>query len=411
MAGIGKLIVVSAALAAGMPATAQDTGDRPSDVVAWEALADQIRDTGTAFLSSSHSSDPVTRAEGIRYLARQLAIAIDTMMSEAEPQPTLRLTISDIRKTGLDAAEAKYTDAAIDPKGTYRLWGKLGTARHIAIQLYGMPVAGASLNQLDLQPKADGSFEAMIAAERPAGWSGPWLKIAPNDNKLYIREYFDDWEKEQPSEFYIARVGSQPQAIPLDQARANTLIASIGDEFHSRLPVWIEKTEAIRARGENHLDPPLPASSTMGLQDNRYGFGWFTLKPDEALIIEMDPPKARLWSFELGNYWWESFDFVNHTSSLTRKQTLPSADGRYRIVVSLNDPGIANWLDTAGHAEGVILYRFILGEGDLPVPTMRKVPFRSLSALSAADFPRITPDRREAEIRMRRQHAARRWAP
>ena len=53
----------------------------------------------------------------------------------------------------------------------------------------------------------------------------------------------------------------------------------------------------------------------------------------------------------LGNYWWETIDYANHQSSLNGFQAVLDDDGVFRAVVSARDPGVANWLDTAGHGQ------------------------------------------------------------
>ncbi len=46
-------------------------------------------------------------------------------------------------------------------------------------------------------------------------------------------------------------------------------------------------------------------------------------------------------------------------------------DGTFRIVVAHRDPGTPNWLDASGHAEGSVVFRWLLAEGDLPRPEFR----------------------------------------
>ena len=87
------------------------------------------------------------------------------------------------------------------------------------------------------------------------------------------------------------------------------------------------------------------------------------LAPDEALIIEdrlADPPVYT--GFNLSNFWGESYDYANHTSSLNDFQAKPDADGVVRYVVAHRDPGVANWLDPGGHERGTLVARFLLAE-------------------------------------------------
>ena len=49
-------------------------------------------------------------------------------------------------------------------------------------------------------------------------------------------------------------------------------------------------------------------------------------------------------------------------------------DGMLRVVIAHDDPGVANWLDTAGHSAGPVILRCVRTES-APVPTTRVVPF------------------------------------
>ena len=51
---------------------------------------------------------------------------------------------------------------------------------------------------------------------------------------------------------------------------------------------------------------------------------------------------------------------------------------RHTIVRAHNDPGVPNWLDTAGHREGTVFWRFMLPEEAHEAPQSRVVRFSDL---------------------------------
>jgi hypothetical protein len=167
--------------------------------------------------------------------------------------------------------------------------------------------------------------------------------------------------------------------------------------------------DQIRASHDNSL-APAGLMGDVGLGDILYGTGWFELEPDEAMLIELSAPDAVHWSFQLGNYWGEAIDFANYTSSTNGDQATASSDGRYRIVIAHNDPGVPNWLDTAGHREGMIFYRYHLAKSK-PMPTARVVKRSDLPALLPKDTVKITSVERRAEIDSRRAAITRRRTP
>jgi hypothetical protein len=85
------------------------------------------------------------------------------------------------------------------------------------------------------------------------------------------------------------------------------------------------------------------------------------------------------------------------------------SDGMFRAVVSPRDPGIANWLDPAGHAEGAMIYRWNQADG-APVPRTRVVKFADIRAALPAGTATVSPEERQAAIERRREHVRRRYA-
>ncbi|MBK7948868.1 MAG: DUF1214 domain-containing protein [Deltaproteobacteria bacterium] len=379
----------------------------------WIAFCERLKSVGGEILRADLPASELDRAEGQRYLLQRLSATIDEALDAESGPPIVSLYSHKLRKYGLDSADAKYMTARIEGAGTYRLYGTLGTAHHIAFQLTTSRAGWQSFESLsrdEIGADASGQFEILISPERPESWKKAWLRLDPRSTELLLREYFYDWENERPSEFSIERVDRAGESVPLDAAATTVLFDQIADQFAATVPKWLAPSLDDRIHRVNQLRPPAK-SATEGLRENAYGSGWFRLEPDQALLIELDPPRAHLWSFELGSFWWQSLDYVEHTSSLNGFQAVRSSDGRYRLIVALEDPGVPNWLDPVGHREGVILYRYQLEEGANTAPTARLVLLEELKKLLPADTPRVDRAAREAEIAMHRRHAARRWAP
>jgi hypothetical protein len=73
-----------------------------------------------------------------------------------------------------------------------------------------------------------------------------------------------------------------------------------------------------------------------------------------------------------------------------------------RFVVASRDPGVANWLDSAGHSNGAMLLRCVRTES-APVPTSRVVKFDEIGSVLPADTVMATPDARAEVISARRR--------
>ena len=380
---------------------------------AWNAFCDRLKETGREILREDLPASDLDRAEGQRYLLQRLSASIDEVLDGESGPPVVELYSHKLGKYGMDSADAKYSTARLAGDGSYRLYGTLGTAHHIAFQLVTNRdgyEAFDSISREDIPVDRAGNFELLISASRPMDWKGAWLRLHPRASEVLLREYFYDWANEGPSEFRIERLDRIAPSIPVTPVATDALFDEIGDLFAATVPKWFGPSLDDRAKRLNTLRPPAKSGSE-GLRENAYGSGWFRLGEDEVLLIELDEPTAHLWSFELGNFWWQSIDYVDHGSSLNGFQAVKSSDGRYRLVVALEDPGVPNWLDPAGHSEGVIIYRYQKAPDVNPIPVARVVARSKLRESLPADTPQVSADARRAEIRMRQQHAARRWAP
>ena len=101
-------------------------------------------------------------------------------------------------------------------------------------------------------------------------------------------------------------------------------------------------------------------------------------------------------------------DCVRHQVSLNQVQARADADGKLRYVVSASDPGVPNWLDTAGNSSGFVFLRWqgLPGPfGDADAPSAELVKLTDLRAKLPTDTPIVDATARAEQL------AARRHAP
>ena len=114
--------------------------------------------------------------------------------------------------------------------------------------------------------------------------------------------------------------------------------------------------------------------------DNLYMLGSFQLEPDEALIIRVQPPATRYWNLTLETRWHEIYDYLSRPTSRTLADVTPSPDGSVEFLVSHQDTGHPNWLDTSGHAFGFLTLRWLdVDHADVPMPELELVKMSSLA--------------------------------
>ena len=78
------------------------------------------------------------------------------------------------------------------------------------------------------------------------------------------------------------------------------------------------------------------------------------------------------------------------------------SDGLVRVVLCARDPGVANWLDTAGYSSGPIILRCVRTK-TAPTPTTRVVPFDDIDAALPSDTTKVTPKERKSILAARRR--------
>lgn len=96
-----------------------------------------------------------------------------------------------------------------------------------------------------------------------------------------------------------------------------------------------------------------------------YAHGYWTLRPDQALIVEVPPLESEFWNFQVDNYWMESLDYRYHRIHLNKHTAQYNPDGSATLVVAHRDPGRPNWLETAGHELGTMLFRIVGGRKEI----------------------------------------------
>lgn len=307
-----------------------------------------------------------------------------------------------------------YSTAEVDPAGTYRISGWRGTSRFVEItqqtfdmmtvgQLGGSPVPHThDLDELTIDDR--GWFEVVLSAERPAGHDGDWWPLDPRTKRLLMRKCSCDWAAEVDARVAIERL-DDPGAdmTPEETARR---IGDLRDWVLGMIGFDMALVRYYREHhGVNTFLRSTKIDSIGGLPTQAYYDGIHELAPDEALVIETDlPQRARYWQALVADDRFCTIDWVNRQSSLNDTQAHIDTDGRFRFVVSATDPGVPNWLDTAGVPWGVIQMRWNHAT-DFPDPTCVKLPVAEVRAHLPADTPVVTPEQRVEQLRRRREAA------
>jgi hypothetical protein len=383
-------------------------------VLDWRTYLDTLASLH-AWADRSAFEDSQLRQEAVQQLAMTAAQAYFVLFSQRTDAPQL-VTFTNPVVNSATNPDFMYLYAAIDANRTYRLSGTRGSSRFIhVVQNSGMigldEVPGPPLAMLDidsLEISEAGSFSVVMSAQR--GDKNDWWHLNPRASSISIRQAACDWDGEVDGRLALECLDAAPRGARLDASEiaARLLdVARFADRYLASLDALLG---ILRACPINTLQ--LNDWRQFGGLANQYYYqGRFEVGPREALVIESEIPRqSRYWGIVTLDELFNSLDWVNNQTSLNDSQAHLDSDGRFRAVLSLEDPKVPNWLDPVGCRRGLLQGRWFEASSG-PLPTLTKVPLVDLRDVLPADTPEVS-DAQRREMLQRRSRGAqyrRKW--
>ena len=407
--GIAALPFASLALAAfPIAAQAQTSAEAPA-VPGWDQLVESLRtlpERMLAKLPETMRGDPQVQQEIARLALESLTTSALGAIGGDGDAPQFLPSIGVVLNVGQPNADTIYRTAELAPGGSYRLTGKRGTLPLAVIaQLVPGERGGAMRPHLDLatlKVDADDRFDVLISAVRPAGYAGEWWELNPAATRLMMRMVSADWASEASPTISIERT-DRAVARPRPAAAAlEARLRALPQQVDMMALMFVGHVEQLRAEGFVNT---LKVFNVLfgALAGQFYYEGAYDLADDEALVIDSPvPAKCQYRSLILTNEIYETTDWINNHSSLNGAQAAPDSDGRLRVVISARDPGVRNWMDTAGYPRGAVQGRWT-GCDSQPIPEVHKVKLADLRKLLPKDVAMVTPAERQEILRQRRR--------
>ena len=403
-------VLAAAALPLAAKAQTSTPPAKTSAVPGWSELIGKLADLPDRMLArlpEAMRSDPQVQQEVARMALEALTSqGLDAIAGDPDA-PEFLPTINYAFNVGQPNADTLYRSARIDGAGSYRLRGKRGSLNQAVISQVVPRNAetGQGRTHIDLSKvKVDrqGRFDILLSPTKPEGYKGEWVELRPQAYRLMIRMVSADWAKEESPTLSIERLDKPVKRYRRLAADLEARLKALTGMVDMMALMFVDHVEKLRADGYVNKVKTFDITSAGGLVGQFYYEGAYDLAPDEALIVTSDLPKTcRYRSLILTNGIYETTDWYNNHSSLNQAQALPDSDGKLRIVIANTDPGIANWLDTAGHPKGLLQGRWMECDSH-PVPEVTKVKLSELRADLPADVRTVTPEQREAIVRERR---------
>jgi len=352
----------------------------------WDEFCDGLKEAGRRILANA-PEDVLSVTEGYRYLARMTRYAFNAQIDKPDPAyPAFNFASA---KIGADNPDFIYGSCAVRGSSDYLIKGRINDAFNFSLGAHhgalgseeGLQCAGfLALPQMQIEE--DGSFEiAASTREKP----GNWLKMIPETNNLIARCTLLDRKTDTSPELSIERLGAldesvgqppplTPQALATSLGTSLLMARGITEQFFGWTNHFRTHTNQLR------LLPAELSSFAKGDPNTIYRYSYFDLRDDEALVVDLKPPTCQYWNIQVANHWMESLDYLYYTTAYNHHTVEANPDGSVRVVIAKRNPGVPNWIDTAGHDCGCVALRWVGADHDSePICSVR-----TLEALKGA---------------------------
>lgn len=397
----------------GQPAVVVSGGDPLA--AAFGELVATLRAVESDIRNAPAYGDEQERIGGYRHILRSIAKGLEAEVRQDPDYPYFRILDWWLREGG-DNPDQRYAFSPIRGGEAYRVWGELGSATRVELQIYaGRPWDGTgksagylTFEEIELGP--DGAFEIWVTPEER---EGNWLRNPPEGTTLFARHVYADWNDQPTGDIHIDRVGFEGKRRPPEtEAELAAKIRAASVMFGTTARTWPAFVQRRYVGGgpENTIRPPYDTYALGGARGRWMSGGYFELADGEALLIRMPATSAAYQAIQLADMWMASLEHGNQVSSLTTEQSVLSEDGAYWYVVANEDPGHANWLDAGAIRRGTIMIRWDGVQGTLSeaqFPSSERVRLEDL-AERIPGFAPTSVEQREAARRARREHLQRR---
>lgn len=374
----------------------------------WEDFADAIRDGGALIDDAKTPQDERTRAEGYRQLSRMLRLAFWSFVEfGADPaHPTIFLATDPADQTGGTTSHAMYHQMFLNGTDTYRITGRRGTFPLFEFNLTEGRVGHTAtaktvdfVTERSLRGARRRKFEIWISPDCGSLIVDNCLRSTPDALWLIIRQYSAKPWKEKSATFHVENMTTGFGRNPSTDGRFTE------EQIGQRLLTAAAFAKGIQAHFKRNMDlirsslPPnsmvfvSPAQTGGNALPNGHNFsvGHFLIQPDEALVVDFEPPRDPVppfWNFQLVDYWFRPLDYWSrHESSVADRTVTRQSDRSIRLVLAHDDPGICNWLDLKGYIHGNMQFR-LSRDLDQPHPNFQ------MTLMKLADVQAAAPERR-----------------
>jgi hypothetical protein len=363
--------------------TAAASGEEAAQ--AYLELAALLREIEASYYSPERRNMQTAqqRAAGRSLVAHALQHGFQCWFESDPKRPLFQRWVGPTKRLLGDNPDAIYYGAVADPAGSYRIRGNVLGATYTSFTVEAGAQDGhlskgvvATLNDTEFDVAADGSYE-IIASPEPQPRN--WLRLEPGAGSITTRHYWE-WERSPAADpalhvpLSIEPLEDPGPAPPMDDAaiaagirRVVNFVRGLTLDFPDLppeiMPAWV-------SREVNRFSGPQPGESNTEIgyaaKDIDYRQTLYALEPDQALVMRGRFPRCRFANVVIWNHRLQTPPYRHRRVSLNRRQVRYEPDGSFQIVLAHRDPAVPNWIDAAGLRSGMVFWRFLLPEEEVP---------------------------------------------
>lgn len=313
---------------------------------------------------------------------------------------------------GIDCPDNIYRTLALNGTTEYEIIGRVAANRpaQFSFQLTPHPGCDGFWTTADLKDIStlhmltdstmafddDGSFRIRIGAG-DRGAQPNSMAMPEGINMLTIRDNLSNWQQ-VPNALVVRAVGGDP--LPAQGIPEAELIARTAAGIGQNIAFWVRFIGNFHAQGlANVLPAPYGRNGAFGYASAAK----FNLRDDQALVITVATGDARYMGMQVSDLWGIAPSPTAFISSYNENQAVKNTDGSITFVIAKSDPGLANWVHTAGWNQGWMFFRWQGVSDDLDTNSL----ILDQQLLDVGDLtsqlPRVSPDERMAELERRRR--------
>ena len=259
---------------------------------------------------------------------------------------------------GIDNPDSVYRVIPIGDSQSYVIRGKLGkqlfNENHFTLWDDDMKTIGLiSGNKIEVD--SENNFEIFVDPNSNTS-NKNHIKTSSGAKEFYIRDTMIDWHKDRPNILDIEIIKSTRSGKRFNTKKKLEIVKAYMQKWAANTTRWNQQA---LSKPVNEFSFKIDRDTDGALRNQVYLLGHFALpSSDHCIKLDINLDGAKYFIAPITNIWGTTNDIVTKNGSLNNSQSKINQDGTYTFILSLNDPGVYNWLDPSHLSEGILTLRW-----------------------------------------------------